>query len=154
MKSIGIYHQDIQPVNIFVNPEGEIKLLDLPCYTQRSSGYSKMLISTDYYSPLSPILIKSLASRTPEPKHNIEKSDMFSLGISMLCAATNEHFSTFYDFKKFGIKFGVIVGKLNHLVAKGYSRLFVGTLSNLVHRDESKRPSPEQLLSFIKANSG
>lgn len=113
-----------------------------------------MLISNDYYSPLSPILIKALSSRIPEPVHSIEKSDMFSLGITMLCAATNDHFSVFYDFSKFSIKFGVIVGKLNQLVAKGYSRLFVGTLSNLVHRDESKRPTPEQLLNFIKANSG
>lgn len=113
-----------------------------------------MLISNDYYSPLSPILLKALASRSPKPIHDIEKSDMFSLGITMLCAATNEHFTNFYEFDKFSIRFGVIVGKLNQLVSKGYSRLFVGTLSNLVHRDESKRPTPEQLVNFIRANSG
>lgn len=113
-----------------------------------------MLISNDYFSPLSPLLLQSLAIRDPNPRHNVEKSDMFSLGITMLCAATNEHFSSFYDFKGFCVNFGVVVAKLNELVAKGYTKLFVGTLSNLVHRDEERRPTAEQLLNFIRANSG
>jgi hypothetical protein len=57
-----------------------------------------MLLSSDYYAPLSPELLKALYIRQPNPAHNQEKSDMFSLGITILCAATNEHFSYFYDF--------------------------------------------------------
>jgi serine/threonine protein kinase len=112
-----------------------------------------MMISNDYYAALSPQLLRSLSIRSAEPSHSIEQSDMFSLGVTMLCAATNEHFTIFYDFEKFEVKFGVIVAKLNGLIAKGYSKLFVGTLSNLLNKDEDKRPSPEELLNFIRVNS-
>ena len=112
-----------------------------------------MMMSSDYYAALSPQLLEALKVRNPLPQHSIEKSDMFSLGITMLCASTNEHYSIFYDFKNHEIKFGVILAKLNSLVANGYSKLYVGTLSNLVHRDEHQRPTPEQLLNFIRVNS-
>ena len=78
---------------------------------------------------------------------------MFSLGITMLCAATNEHFSYFYDFKDYQIRFSMVVKKINELVTSGYSELFVGTVSNLVNKAEGQRPSCSQLLNFIKANS-
>lgn len=127
--------------------------MDLPCFDTKNSGYNRMMISNDYYAPLSPELLSSLYIRQSKPRHDVEKSDMFSLGLTMLCAATNEHFSSFYDFREFQIKFDVIVRKMNELVAKGYSKLFVGTISNLVHKEEGKRPSCAQLLNFIRANS-
>ena len=124
-----------------MNGSGEIKLMDLPVYEEKNSGYNRMMISNDYYAPLSPELLSALYIRQAKPRHNVEKSDMFSLGITMLCAATNEHFSTFYDFREYQIKFDVIVNRMKELVDQGYSKLFVGTISNLVHEDEYKRPS-------------
>lgn len=127
--------------------------MDLPAFDPRNSGYNRMMLSNDYYAPVSPELMTGLYSRQAQPRHDPERSDMFSLGITMLCAATNEHFSTFYDFKSFQVRFDVISRKLNDMVNEGYTKLFVGTLSNLVHKDEGKRPSCMQLLNFIRANS-
>jgi len=75
--------------------------MDLPSLDSKNSGYNRMMISNDYYAPLSPELLSALYIRQAKPRHDIEKSDMFSLGITLLCAATNEHFSSFYDFKEF-----------------------------------------------------
>lgn len=94
-----------------------------------------MMISNDYYAPISPELLHSLSFRNDDPKHSPEKSDMFSLGITMLCAATNEHFSSFYNFRQFEIRFELILARLNELIARGYSKLLVGTISNLLHKD-------------------
>jgi serine/threonine protein kinase len=101
LQDIGISHQNIQPACIIVNGSGEIKLMDLPSFEDKNTGYNRMMISNDYYAPLSPELLSALYIRQAKPRHDVEKSDMFSLGITMLCAATNEHFSTFYDFREF-----------------------------------------------------
>lgn len=153
LQSMNINHGDIQPSNILVTESGEIKLIDIMCYTSLNTGFSRMLTQPNYFAPLSPIQMAGYSAHSADIAHNQEKSDIFALGITMLCAATNQHHSAFYDFHRKKIRFNEIYKEVEKQQARGYSRLLVGCLSNMLSRDEYERPAAGELLQFINKNS-
>lgn len=148
-----INHGDIQPSNILVTESGETKLIDAMCFTEFNTGFKRMLVNNTYFSPLSPKLMMGYKTRQSDVMQDQEKSDIFSLGITMLCAATNQHFSSFYDFNRAEIRFEMIYSQVQKLQSQGYSRLFVGCLSNILNQNEFERPSTQEVFNFINMNS-
>lgn len=85
--------------------------------------------------------------------HNPEKSDIFSLGVTMLSACTNTDFRDFYKFDLFSFNYNFALQKLIEVEAWGYSKLFVKCIGNLLMEKESGRPSAYELIQFIDVNS-
>ena len=74
----GITHGDIQPATIMVTQNGNVKLMDIIVLGPKGTGYYRMLMNSEYCSPLSPQLLEGLRKRESIPTHFAEKSDIFS----------------------------------------------------------------------------
>lgn len=149
----GINHGDIQPATIFVTQDGGIKLMDLSSQGPKGAGYYRMMMGNENQSALSPQLLECMARREAVPRNNAEKSDIFSLGITILCALTNQRIQNFYIFDKYKCKYDYVAEQLVSLIARGYSKLLVGCIGNMVQEQEVGRPAIGDLIAFINTHS-
>lgn len=150
LQGIGIWHQDIQPANIKVSESGEIALIDFHCMEpMNSSGYKRMVSNYTYSSPISPQLIKPYVSKSLDFKYSVEKSDVWSIGITMICAATVCSLKDFYDLTYGNILTDNINLKLSIMEQMGYSGYFVRCMANTLNPTEDYRPSLKDLLNFL-----
>lgn len=150
LQGIGIWHQDIQPANLKVSETGEIALIDFHCLDpQSSSGYKRMVANYKYASPISPQLIKPYVSKSLDAKYNIEKNDVWCLGITMICAATVANFKDFYDLTYGNILTDKINERLSMMEQMGLSSYFVRCMANMLNPNEDYRPSLKDLLNFL-----
>lgn len=166
----GYHHGDIQPKNILVDGSGFAKIMDNSLVNYGKTGYHKMVFDAKYTTALSPILIDSLKEREINPRHDKVKSDIFSLGITTLCAATNTSINHYYDWvnKRVRMSYRSIgetptPGSLKNTVDDdldrmqniiGYSPQLVNTLRAMLHENESERIGIDELISFLEQNHG
>lgn len=78
-----ISHGDLRPENIYVTTDGHIKIGDHGLTNPHTSNFLKAFILPDK-GYLSPILMKCLKNKNKEPNHNVFKSDIWSLGMTIL----------------------------------------------------------------------
>ena len=127
--------------------------MDLSALGLKASGYYRCMMSSEYHGALSPQLLDAIRKRESIPVHFPEKSDIFSLGVTMLSAATNIHYAMFYDFDNYRFKYDYVAEKLVEMIGSGYSKLLVGCIGNMLQEKESGRPSVRDLMNFINVNS-
>lgn len=96
-RNANYHHGDIQPRNIMIDNDGNVKMIDNSLANYGRTAYHKMVFGEVYTAPLSPILMDSLIDRKIDPLHDKVKSDIFSLGITVLSAATNSDYNKYYD---------------------------------------------------------
>ena len=93
MQRQGFAHRDIKPANIFLMTNNEVKIGDLGSALQSNSGFSeadynyamRTVVGTPAF--LSPLLRNGLKLHYGQIPHNVYKSDVFSLGITLLSLA-------------------------------------------------------------------
>ena len=83
-----IKHQDICPENILISKTGEYKIGEYELITKGLNGYFRSLLGNNTECYLSPKLVTALGKKEMNPKHNSYKSDIYSLGMILLKAAT------------------------------------------------------------------
>jgi serine/threonine protein kinase len=132
-----ITHRDIKPQNILIVNDvykicdfGEAKIITTDGVIQQS------IRGTELY--MSPILFKALNARQKKVVHNTYKSDVFSLGMCILLAATLT-FQSLYDIRELDKMENVKNVLVKYLIAK-YSYNFVGTLLKMLEVNENLRP--------------
>ena len=132
-----ITHRDIKPQNILIVNDvykicdfGEAKIITTDGVIQQS------IRGTELY--MSPILFKALNARQKKVVHNTYKSDVFSLGMCILLAATLT-FQSLYDIRELDNMENVKNILVKYLIAK-YSYNFVGTLLKMLEVNENIRP--------------
>ena len=132
-----ITHRDIKPQNILIVNDiykicdfGEAKIITTDGVIQQS------IRGTELY--MSPILFKALNARQKKVVHNTYKSDVFSLGMCILLAATLT-FQSLYDIRELDKMENVKNILVKYLIAK-YSYNFVGTLLKMLEVNENLRP--------------
>ena len=88
MQSLGLCHRDLKPANLFLMPSGEIKVIDFgesKDFFMKSDDGGSAMTATIRGTPqyLSPILWKAhvVDGTSRFAKHNIYKSDVFSVGL-------------------------------------------------------------------------
>jgi serine/threonine protein kinase len=88
LHSFGICHRDLKPANLFVMPTGEVKIIDFgesKDYFREGEDGGDAATATIRGTPqyLSPILWKAhvVDGNSRFAKHNIFKSDVFSIGL-------------------------------------------------------------------------
>lgn len=117
-----IYHGDIQPETIFVTMDGGIKLMDHSALGLKGSGYYRMMMGQEKMAALSPQLLESMNRRESVPNHSQEKSDIFALGITILCVITNFSIGAFYNFNTYKMNYDLIAKQLVEALDNGYSK--------------------------------
>ena len=142
-----ITHRDIKPQNILiVNNKykicdfGEAKII------QTDGVIQQTIRGTELY--MSPILFKALNNRLKKVVHNTYKSDVFSLGMCILLAATLT-FQSLYDIRELDKMENVKNILVKYLIAK-YSYNFVGTLLKMLEVNEDLRPDFIQLENSLR----
>lgn len=148
----GLAHRDIKPHNLFLTSDGHIKLGDFG-----SSSFSPLDTSTTiqgtplYLSPKLRSAYKRMLD-TPDlitTRHNVFKSDVFSLGVTMMHLVRLESPEELMGLK--GLE-----GKI-HRAVEGiniYSEGFKAVLAAMMEVKEGKRPDPVQLLAIVRGHRG
>ena len=146
-----ITHRDIKPQNILIANNkykicdfGEAKIIQTDGVIQQS------IRGTELY--MSPILFKALNIRQKMVVHNTYKSDVFSLGMCILLAATLTY-QSLYDIRELDNMENVKNILVKYLIAK-YSYNFVGTLLKMLEVNEELRPDFVQLENSIRSFYG
>ena len=142
-----ITHRDIKPQNILIVSNkykicdfGEAKIVPTEGVIQQS------IRGTELY--MSPILFKALNNRQKNIVHNTYKSDVFSLGMCILLAATLTY-QSLYDIRELDNMESVKNVLVKYLIVK-YSYNFVGTLLKMLEVNENLRPDFIQLENSIR----
>ena len=142
-----ITHRDVKPQNILII-DNKYKIGDFgEAKNISTDGVIKQNIrGTELY--MSPILFKALNSRHNHVIHNTYKSDVFSLGMCLLLAATLT-FHSLYDVREIKNMDTIKNILVRYLIVK-YSYNFVGILLKMLEVNEDLRPDFIQLEKIVK----
>mmetsp|Transcript_41645 Transcript_41645/g.37035 ORF Transcript_41645/g.37035 Transcript_41645/m.37035 type:complete len:258 (+) Transcript_41645:466-1239(+) len=151
LQSRSIVHGDIKPSTVFISRMGVYKIAEhnilgneMPSYYQRMSGFEGIR------TYLSPALMTNLEIGELKPAHNPWKSDVFSLALTFLHAATLSSCDHIYNWSNFTIDFN----RLNHqleFVKNKYSPKFYEFLKILLSKEEHERPDFLQIEKMIES---
>ena len=156
MQSVGLCHRDLKPANLFLLPNGEIKVIDfgeskdlfLECDDGGSAATATIRGTPQY---LSPLLWKAhvVDGNSRFAKHNIYKSDVFSVGLLFYQLAAMEDVTGFnqktqeFDGEK------LVQAGLSRLKQRGYSESVCEVLEFMLKFKENERPSFIELAKIV-----
>ena len=146
-----IHHGDIKPSTLFINRGGIHKIAEQTLLNPNSS-YVQILSNSQREHKniyISPALLKSLEINSFRPKHSIYKSDVFSLGVSLLHASLLESCDDIYNFTKFVIVDDALEEKIEKMKLT-YNNDFIDIILQMVVVDEKNRPDFIALKTFIE----
>ncbi|KRX04683.1 Protein kinase-like domain [Pseudocohnilembus persalinus] len=141
-------HGDIRPNNIFLTNEGFVKLADPQLVRDEKNAYIKAFQYGEQ-TYLSPQLMKALQNREIQPTHNQVKSDVFSLGMTMLEVCCLYTARSCYDYGQYQIIRPVIDDLLQRSRGR-YSNFLINILSEMVLENEGQRPSFLELQQILQ----
>jgi serine/threonine protein kinase len=139
----------VSPRNIMITSEEEIKFLDMQLLTLLLPSSEVSLKSGDINFAFSPEQLEGLEQGVLQ-KSDLEKSDVFCIAVTMICAITNENLEFFYDFSVFEIFYERIYKKIVKLREAGYSDDFTDMLVLMLEKDPQKRAGSKQILAHIQ----
>ena len=133
-------HEDLKPSSILISKMGVYKIAQhniagttIPAYHQRLSGMS------DGRTYLSPALLSNLQRYELKPNHNSWKSDVFSLGMIVLHAATLSSCERLYDWNNNTLNYNQLQERISSLKPR-YSQNFQDCLHMMLDNRENTRP--------------
>ena len=145
-----ISHRDIKPQNILVFNNKIYKLADF--------GEAKQILfcndrntlkGTELY--MSPLLYNGLRTNQIDIKHNLFKSDVYSLGLCILYASTF-NVNNLYKIRKY-INMDIVRNFIFDLLKNNYSQHFINLLCLMLDINEENRPDfleMERILKYWK----
>lgn len=142
-----ISHRDIKPQNILIFKGGIFKLCDFgEAKKIKELGQQETIRGSELY--MSPSLFTGLTNKIKKVKHNCFKSDVFSLGMSILLSACL-NFDLLYAVRKNSEPTKVKDLIANSLKSKGYSLKLINLLLHMTSQDEERRPDFIELKSSL-----
>lgn len=146
-----ISHEDVSPGTIYLTPSHIFKLNDIGFLTEGLNAYKKFLMGAvdSHECYLSPELLMNLKHRSLMPEnYDREKSDVFSLGMTTLEAATLMSVNDCYDFDEFKVKPDQIAIYLDESKSR-FNPNFCELLICMLEIDETKRPNYQDLYILL-----
>ena len=135
-----ISHRDIKPQNILVFKNNIYKVADFGEAKQIENMTINLacnsLRGTELY--MSPLLFNGLRTGQVDIRHNVFKSDVYSLGLCILFSASLEMMSL-YDIRKY-VEMNDVRKYLEKMFNNKYSNKFIDLLYMLLEIHENKRP--------------
>lgn len=102
LKEKGLSHHDVRPYTILISNEGVLKLSENLVYPKQLSGYQQLCMELIQDVYLAPKLLASLKERELSPNGvDVDKSDVFSLGMTVLEAATLQSVAGVYNMQEY-----------------------------------------------------
>ena len=145
-----ISHRDIKPQNILVFKNGIYKVADFG-EAKQIDNITKNLINnslrgTELY--MSPLLFNGLRTGQIDIKHNLFKSDVYSLGLCTLYAAMTSN-KPLYEIRKY-VDMNGVKKYLDKLLKGKYSQKFLNLLISMLEIHEKNRPDFVELEKIMK----
>lgn len=150
--NLGLVHGDLQPTNILLNNNRVVKILSPLLYTSFQTAYDYRLANDTYKSTYSPELLQHFENRVQNPKVDAKRSDIYSLGICLLCLVANEQFPYFYDFVKNIVYVDRVKIKLADMVKAGYSDRLFFFVNQCLKENVYERATLDSLVKLVGAN--
>ena len=147
----GISHEDVSPSTIFLTPNHIFKLNDINFLTEGLNAYKKFLMGANDQSEcyLSPELLLNLKHRCLIPEnYQKQKSDVFSLGMTMLEASCLSSIQNCYDFDEFKIKNDQVNIYLEEIKWR-YNNPNLSELLKCMLETEENRPDYKDLYTLL-----
>ena len=138
-----IFHGDLRPISVLLTPEGLAKVLDNGLI-QSENSYIRALSRNSQDVFLSPLLLSELSKGVLNPDHNPFKSDIYSLGMTILEMATLEKSRECYNFSNYSINEQLLNSRLSSVQTR-YSSQLAQVLRRMLSYDENLRPNFGQL---------
>lgn len=99
-ESVEAPHGDIQPKNVMIDEEGNMKLIDNVIATNKVA-YDKCNFTDDYFAPIAPEYLDDLRKNKVRPEgKDLNKQEIWSIGITSLAAASGNYPEDYYDWDK------------------------------------------------------
>ena len=142
LQTNNIAHRDIKPQNILIFPHNIYRIADLGEMIEDIRNTDKQLTIRGSASFLSPALKNGLEHNKSEVKHNVYKSDVFSLGYCFLYALSLnmdilEQAREFWGGNKDNKNIEIDIKK--YIGNNRYSNQFIDFISKMIVEDETKR---------------
>ena len=153
MKGMGLNHGDLQPKFLYFNKNRIVKVLCPLIYTTYGDAYRLRLANDDYHSTFSPELLEAYSHRETNPSVDLVKSDIFSLGISLLSFINRCEYTHYYNFKSNRVLFDNVRQTLKSIVDKGYSEELFFLLNSCLKEISTERASIESLERLFRARN-
>ena len=147
-----ISHRDIKPQNILLFNDGSFRIGDFgeaKALKKNSTDTIKQTIrGTELY--MSPVLFRALKEKQNDKytEHNCYKSDVYSLGLCLILAATLT-FNSLVDIRELNDMLSMKIALSKYL--KGYSMRFKDIIYKMIEIDEKKRCDFIELEKYIKS---
>ena len=145
-----VSHRDIKPQNVLVFKDKIYKIADFGEAKQLTKVTQNLQINTlrgtEMY--MSPLLFNGLRTNQIDIKHNLFKSDVYSLGLCILYACTLSNESV-YDIRKF-VDMNDVKQFIKKSLEKKYSKRFIELIENMLEINERNRPDFIQLEKKLK----
>lgn len=147
-REVGLCHGDIQPRTVHLTADLQVVLMDNALlFPKHRENFSKALANPAYRAALSPLQLQSLAHRDSFFSHNPTASEVWAVGVTVLCFAGLRNLEHFYDWPAKRIRFDLFESELQRLEAAGYSRIFANLLRAMLSCEEARRPAFETVLA-------
>lgn len=135
-----VSHRDIKPQNVLIFKNDVYKIADFG----EAKEISKMsqgkqintLRGTELY--MSPLLFNGLKTNQLDIKHNLFKSDVYSLGLCLLFASTLTT-NSIYEIRKM-VDMKTVRTFLSNILGQKYSTEFVNLIGDMLEVNERNRP--------------
>ena len=140
LQTQGVSHRDIKPQNVLIFKNRVYKIADFGEAKQiTKSGQNRQintLRGTELY--MSPLLFNGLKTNQLDIKHNLFKSDVYSLGLCILFAATLT-VNSIYEIRKL-VDMKSVRSFLTRIMKEKYSINFISLLGDMLEINERFRP--------------
>ena len=145
-----VSHRDIKPQNVLIFKNNVYKLADFgeakKISDNRLISQLNTIRGTELY--MSPLLFNGMKTRQLDIKHNLFKSDVYSLGLCILYACTLSNESV-YDIRKF-VDMNDVKQFIKKSLEKKYNKRFIELIENMLEINERNRPDFIQLEKKLK----
>mmetsp|Transcript_37162 Transcript_37162/g.43390 ORF Transcript_37162/g.43390 Transcript_37162/m.43390 type:complete len:439 (+) Transcript_37162:49-1365(+) len=140
-------HGDVRPLNILVTPEFSYKLSDPSLNIQHPNAIVQTVMGSAQCL-LSPELLQAAAKKDIHPKVDVNKSDVYSLGLCLLAAATLEKSEDLYDYDSLKFDNNLLKERIE-LLRERYSGFTADFITSMLEEDPNARPSFSDLNSKL-----
>ena len=149
LNSFGLSHGDLQPKNILFDKNKSLKIICPLIYTVFQNAYKLRLANDGFKSTYSPEMLLDYADRNPSPSYDPVRSDIFSLGICLLCYIHSIDYEVFYNFKANSILFDKIKSSLSLIIQMQYSEELFFFVNLCLKQNTYERATLDYLMKII-----